>query len=203
MKFLCLMLGVACLLTACQSTEPSHAVEGGSAETTRNNAYSLLHQLLEDEKNVSLLRFIKREQDDVKTLIKKISTSSGAGAKMIEEFAKREPSIHLEDILLPPGEVATRKAIASTRKKELLNQSGPEFERSLLLTQVEALSYAWHLAKVVAENETQPDRARAMTELGETLKQLHQEVVALLTKTNSLPPNEPKKSWLRRHGFIK
>ena len=132
------------------------------APTTRNNCYSLLHQLLDDQKDVSILRFIKREHSDVKDLVKKIASTSGAGAKLLEEFAKNDPMVNLDATLLPPGETATRDAIASTKKDELLTQSGDKFELTLLLTQTEALSYAWHLAKVASENDSQPDRARAL-----------------------------------------
>jgi hypothetical protein len=144
----------------------------------------LLHQLLNDQKNVSLLRFIKREQEDVKTLVKKIAANSATGAKLLEEFARHDPSITLDDIRLPPGEAATRDAIASTKKKELLGQTGDEFELTLLLTQTEALSYAWHLAKVAGENESQPDRAIALAGVSKDMENLYHEVFAmLLSKT--------------------
>jgi hypothetical protein len=144
----------------------------------------LLHQLLDEQKDVSMLRFIKREHPDVKQLVKNISANSAAGAKLLEEFAKHDPSINLDDIGLPPGEAATREAIASSRKKELLGQTGAEFELTLLLTQTEALSYAWHLAKVAGENEPQPDRARALAGVSEDMEKLYHEVfVMLLLKT--------------------
>src|SRR5438477_7534617 len=177
---LTVMFSAACVLTGCQS--PKSRPPGGSnpSQATRNNCYSLLHQLLEDQKGVSMLRFIKREQDDVKNLVKRIADSSAAGAKLLEEFAKRDPSIDLKDMRLPPGETATRDAIASTRKKDLLGETGDKFELSLLLTQTEALNYAWHLAKVAGEHELQPERARALAGLSEEMRKLYQEVVALL-----------------------
>jgi hypothetical protein len=98
----------------------------------------------------------------------------------LEDFAKHDPSIHLDDIRLPPGETATRAAIASTKKKELLGQSGDEFEMTLLLTQAEALSYAWHLAIVAGENEPQPDRALALAGVGKDMENLYHEVFAML-----------------------
>jgi hypothetical protein len=150
----------------------------------------LLHQLLDEQKDVSILRFIKREHYDVKNLIKKIATTSGTGARLLEEFAKDDPSIQLDDIRLPPGELATRDAIASTKEKELLSQTGDEFELTLLLTQTEALSYAWHLAKVAGENEPQPDRARALAGVSEDMQNLYHEVfVMLLSKTKSSATN--------------
>jgi hypothetical protein len=184
------MLSAACVLTGCQSPKVTAPGGGGAARATRNNCYSLLHQLLNDEKNVSLLRFIKREQDDVKSLVKKIAATSATGAKLLEEFAKHDPSINLDDIRLPPGEAATREAIASTKQKELLGQTGGEFELSLLLTQLQALSYASHLAKVAGENESQPDRARALAGVSEDMENLYHEVfVLLLSKTKSSATN--------------
>jgi hypothetical protein len=180
LSLLTVMLAVACVLTGCQAPKARTPVETGAAATTRNNCYSLLHQLLNDEKNVGLLRFIKREPDDVKKLVKKIATTSGTGAKLLEEFAKHDPSIKLDDLRLPPGEVATREAIAATKQKELLGQTGDAFELSLLLTQLQALSYGWHLAKVAGECESQPDRARALAGVSEDMENLYHEVFVLL-----------------------
>jgi hypothetical protein len=182
------MLSVACVLTGCQS--PKAKSPSGSSASTRNNCYSLLHQLLDDEKDVSLLRFIKPEHADVKNLVKRIATASGTGARLLEEFAKDDPSIRLDDIRLPPGELATRDAIASTKQKELLGQTGDTFELTLLLTQTEALSYAWQLAKVAGENEPQPDRARALAGVSKDMENFYHEVFALLlSQTKSSPTN--------------
>jgi hypothetical protein len=174
------MLAIACVLTGCQPPKAGSAPESETVLSTRNNCYSLLHQLLDEQKDVSLLRFIKREHSDVKNLVKRIATVSGTGAKLLEGFAKHDPSIHLDDIRLPPGETATRAAIASTTKKELLGQSGDEFELTLLLTQSEALSYAWHLATIAGENEPQLDRARALAGVSKDMENLAREVFAML-----------------------
>lgn len=161
-----------------------------NSTSTRNNCYSLLHQLLDDEKDVSMLRFIKSEHADVKNLVKRIATISGTGAKLLEEFAKDDPSIRLDDIRLPPGELATRDAIASTKQKELLGQTGDTFELTLLLTQTEALSYASHLAKVAGENELQPERARALAGVSQDMENLYREVFTLLlSQTKSSATN--------------
>jgi hypothetical protein len=139
---------------------------------------------LDEQKDVSMLRFIKKEHTDVKDLIKRIATASGIGSKLLEEFAKDDPSINLQDFRLPQGEAATRDAIAATKKKELLGQTGDTFELTLLLTQTEALSYACNLAKVAGENESQPERARALAGVSEDMKKLYHEVfVMLLSKT--------------------
>ena len=188
LPLLAAMLSVACVLTGCQS--PKAGPPSGSSASTRNNCYSLLHQLLDEQKDVSILRFIKREHSDVKNLIKEIAANSATGAKLLEEFARHDPSIKLDDIRLPPGEASTRDSIASTKQKELLSQTGDEFELTLLLTQTEALSYAWHLAKVTGENEPQPERARALAGVSEDMENLYHEVfVMLLSKTKSSATN--------------
>ena len=183
-----LALLVAGVLAGCQS--PKAARPSASSVSTRNNAYSLLHQLLDQQKNVSLLRFIKSEPADLKKLVNQIATTSGTGAKLLEKFAKDDPAINLDDIRLPPGEVATRDAIAATKQKELLGQSGAEFELALLLTQTEALSYGWHLAAVAAANEPQPDRARVLKGISEDMQTLYLAVVTrLLVKTTAPATN--------------
>ncbi len=187
---LVVMLSVAGVLTGCQSPKARPASGSSAAPPTRNNCYSLLHQLLDEEKDVSMLRFIKREHSDVRNLIKKIAANSATGSKLLEEFSRNDPSINLDDIRLPPGEAATRDAIGSTKQKELLGESGDEFELTLLLTQTEALSYAWHLAQVAGENESQPDRARALAGVSKDMQNLYQEVFGLLlSKTKSSPTN--------------
>jgi hypothetical protein len=189
-SLLTVMTLAVCALAGCQSPKATPPRESGAAQSTRNNGYSLLHQLLAEQKNVSLLRFIKNEPPDVSTLVKKIATASGAGAGLLEKFAKDDPAISLDDIRLPPGEVATRDAIAATKEKELLGQTGGTFELTLLLTQTEALSYGWHLAEVTSKNEPQPERARALAGIGEDMKNLYHEVfVLMLSKAKSPATN--------------
>ena len=183
------MLSLAGILTGCQSQKAPPASASGVSLSIRNNCYSLLHQLLDEQKDVSILRFIKREHSDVKDLVKKIAADSGTGAKLLEEFAKNDPSLHLDDIRLPSGETATRDSIASTKEKELLSQTGDKFELTLLLTQTEALSYAWHLAKVAGENEPEPERARALAGISKDMENLYHEVFAMLLSKQT--PRQP------------
>ena len=178
--WLALMLSLGCVLGGCQLPKARSTGAGSAAPSIRNDCCSLLHQLLQDEKHIGLLRFIKREQADVKELVKRIGAASGAGAKLIEELARKDPSLQLKKDLLPPGEILTRDAIAATMQKELLAQTGATFELTLLITQLQALSYGRHLAKVAAENEPQPDRALALASISQDMENLYQEVFALL-----------------------
>jgi hypothetical protein len=187
LPLLAAMLSVACILAGCQSPGARPSSGSRPAHSTRNNCYSLLHQLLDNEKKINLLLYIKREEDDVNKLVNKIAVNSAVGATLLEELASHDPPINLDDLRLPSGEAATREAIAATRKTELLGQSGDEFELTLLLTQAQALSYGWHLAKVAAENESQPDRARALAGVSQDMENLYHEVFALLLPKKTSP----------------
>jgi hypothetical protein len=187
-------IAVLCiLLLGCQSPPVAPRKETTITESTRNNAYSLLHQLMAQEKDVSMLRFIKREHADLKELIKKVAAACGEGAEKMEAFAKRDSSLALDDFGLPPGEQKTRDDIGAKKQSELLHESGDQFEVTLLLTQVEALNYGQHLAKIASENDFQPERARYLMELSSELGALRDQVVSLLTVKARTPPVERTK----------
>jgi hypothetical protein len=146
----------------------------------RNNSVSLLYDLLGDEKNVSKVLIIKGNRESLHSLIKNISATTGDGAKRLEQLAKIDPTLNLHALELPAGEKATRDAIAKTEEKELLFSSGENFEFTLLLTQADALSYGWHLAKIAAENSADPAQIREFDSLNVALQNLYQQVVALM-----------------------
>lgn len=160
---------------------PTGPVSARSVDaTTRNNACALLDDLLGDEKNLGKILIVKRESPELKRLVKDISETASRGAKLLQSLAKNDPSLRLEDLGLPPGEQAARKAIARRTRYELLHASGVEFERRLLLTQVQALNYARHLAAVVAENEPQPAHAREFADLSAQFQHLHEQATTML-----------------------
>jgi hypothetical protein len=149
----------------------------------RVNSYSLLYDLLNDEKNVSKLLLIKHESRELNRLIKDISTASGQAAEQLKRFSEQDGALTLDALNLPPGEAMTRKAIAATKTKELLESSGDTFERALLLTQIQALNYGAHLALVAADNDPDPARAAWSKSLSREMKALYSQCVELLSRT--------------------
>ncbi|HEY1717002.1 MAG TPA: hypothetical protein VGH42_01760 [Verrucomicrobiae bacterium] len=146
----------------------------------RNNSVSLLYDLLGDEKNVSKVLIIKSDREQLHSLIKAISATADDGAKQLEQLAKADATLNLHAIELPPGEKATRDAISKTKEKELLFSSGENFEFTLLLTQADALSYGWHLAKIASDNSPQPEQVREFDSLSAAFQDLYKQVVALM-----------------------
>src|ERR1041385_7178756 len=166
------------LIAACALYhQPGAAAEPKAAgindrQRVRDNCASLLYQLLDDEKDLSKLLLVKRESDPIHQVVKEISSSARAGLKQLDKLAAKDRTLQLHAPALPAGEVATRDAVSKTKTAELLHAKGAEFEFQLLLTQIEALNYGAHLAKVAGENESRPDGAREFQELGNELQRL-------------------------------
>ena len=153
--------------------------ESGVSEKSeiRNNAASLLYDLVGNEKNVGKILIIKRNSEELGQLIKEISEASVDAEKKLRQLATNDPSLDLHVIQLPPGEKAARDAVAKTKERALLFSSGKEFEFNLLLTQAEALSYGWHLAKIAAENSSSPEEFQTFTVMSREMENLYGQVV--------------------------
>jgi hypothetical protein len=146
----------------------------------RNQGYTLLHRLMADEGNVSKLLLIKKEQEDLGKLIKRIADVTGEAAKQLEAFSKADGHLHLEMDGLPLVEKETRDSIAKVRARELVTKGGQKFELRILLTQAEALTYGAHLAAVLQRHETDQVRRKFLGETSQKLQELHQAVIDLM-----------------------
>ena len=144
------------------------------------NSYSLLHDLLKEQRRASKLLLLKLESKELDKLITQISRTASDGTKQLERFAKSDPKMLLEKTELPPGEFAVRKSIEDTKRKVLLKPFNPRFEFYLLLTQSEALTYGWHLAENAAELERNQERRKFLETIAEDMKQQHFATIELL-----------------------
>src|ERR1700686_5445315 len=176
----CFFAGLSCGQANAQNSAPPNPAPDKIKIEVRNNAASLLADLLGDEKNVSKLLIIKHNSAELGRLIKAISKTANDGAEQLEALAKNDKTLNLHTVQLPPGEMATRAAMSKTREHELLFSSGEKFELNLLLTQTTALDYGSHLAKIAAENSSSPEQQRRFHSLDVALNALFQQVVAKL-----------------------
>ena len=174
----CVFAGVFCGHANAQKSAPSDPGSDKSKIEVRNNAASLLADLLGNEKNLSKILIIKHNSAELGRLIKAISKTAGDGIEQLELLAKNDPTLNLHALQLPPGEIAARAAMSKTMEHELLFSSGEKFELHLLLTQTDSLDYGSHLAKIAAENSTSPEQERKFHALGVSLSALYQRVVA-------------------------
>ncbi len=153
------------------------------------NGYALLFDVLGDEKDVSLLRFIKHEQPELKTLIGDISSTAAGAYKQIEGYGKADPKMNLKNEGLPLAELAARKSISTYKTRLLLHNKGPEFRLQLLLSQNEALVYAANLARIVAASETDSQRATFLRTTADTLMKLDERLLQMLLHLSEPPPS--------------
>ena len=186
---------ILALLLLCASlpgAKERRSADNKSVEV-RNNAASLLYDLLREEKDVRKLLVIKRDSDELHTLIKAVAKEAGESAKALEALARRDTTLDLRTSGLPPGERAARESISKAKAGELLRAKGNDFEFRLLLTQVEALNYASHLAKVAAENDTVAERVEFLDGLSKRTARLRDEVVELLRARAAAPGSRPER----------
>jgi hypothetical protein len=146
-----------------------------------------LFDLLGDERNVSKLLIIKRERPELRDLIRDIAQRCGQAHEELERFAKADPALNLKTNGLPAVEIGTRDAIGKTKAKQLLTESGKQFELSLLITQHEALTYGTHLAATIAKTETNAQRAPFLRRLSSDLEVLENRITSMLLANYSLP----------------
>jgi len=167
--------------------QPTTATNALPATGVLQNGYALLFDLLGDEKDVALLRFIKQEEPELKILIGDISRVSGEAYSRLEEFGKADPNLNLKNEGLPLAELAARKSISTMKTRALLHDTGAEFEIQLLLSQTEALVYGANLAQVLAASETDSQRARYLRDTADRLLQLNRRVIQMLLKLPETP----------------
>jgi hypothetical protein len=183
-----LAIVLACLAGGCSSV-PSGASSSSADDADpakiqlRNNAASLLRDLLDDEKNVSKVFLVKNGRDSA-PLVKLIAATADANEKRLDQLAQADPQLNLQALELPPGEKAAREAVAKSKEHDLLFSSGANFEFNLLLTQAEAQNYGWHLALVAAQNSSRPEEVKAFAIISDAMKLLYQQTVS---EMRSLP----------------
>ena len=171
------------------STTPaqSNVREGQVLRAHDTHGYALLFKLLGDEKNVSKLLIIKRERAELRDLIRDIAQLCGQAHEELERFAKADPGLNLKTNGLPAVEIGTRDAIGKTKAKQLLTESGKEFELRLLIAQHEALAYGTHLAATIGKAETDAPRARFLRRLSSDLEVLENRVTSMLLANYNWP----------------
>jgi len=183
---LSILCGCAGLHSASEE-EPAQAYSTHTHSADDSHGNALLFGLLGDEKDVSKLLIIKRERAELRDLIRAISETTGRAHAQLEKFAKADRFLNIKDNGLPPAEVEARKTIAKARTKELLTESGKEFEVRLLLSQDEALVYGAHLADAALKGEKNQERAQFLRQLSNDLTNFQQRVTAMLSSNYNWP----------------
>ena len=181
---LALVVGVT---GGCRTGPPPVATMGNPSVALRNNAASLLYELLGDERNVNKLLLIKRESPELQSLIKTISSVCAGAQDRLDREAQSDRSLSFKSTDLPPGENAFREAEAKARALLLLRSGGADFEFHLLFSQAQALGYAERMALVASRDKSVPGTAETFANISEQMKILNQQVIAMLRAPRTAP----------------
>ena len=171
-----LLLGAGVVLTMTPSSgdEKSH-------QAKLNGGYFLLHQLADDEAQLPILLDLKHAPPEVVQYADKISKAGKETETALEKMQDHDPNIQLDRNPLPQIEQDVRDSIKGAKQHQLLfGTSNSEFVRALTVAQIEATSYASHLSKVLAEQESDPGRVRTLQHLSARWQALHDEAFRLL-----------------------
>jgi hypothetical protein len=147
----------------------------------RNNGYSLLHQLCDQEKPIDMILIVKTVPKDVAAFAHEVSKAAEANEELLEDLQDHDKAIRFDEGGLPQFEVDTRASIKADKQHMLLfGTTGSAFARALLVTQTEAGTYGMNLAKVLADAEPNPHRAAVLQKISASWEKIRDKAYRLL-----------------------
>lgn len=176
--------GCACLRGEAGGGEVVPVEVAGTISPELAVGYARLHEVLSKNSRVDSILIIKSPGRATVSLLSEIANTSREASEMIEAIAEREVGLDLDAVAYPEIEQVTRDAIESATGSELLKSGGATFERRILITQLEAMRYAHHLAAAIAERETVTERQKQLNDLADRLAALRESAFARLTQIN-------------------
>ena len=158
----------------------AHGAEPGLREKL-NGGYYLLHHVSADEAQLPLLLDFKHAPPEISDFADQISKTAKKTVAVLEHLQEGDASIRFDRNPLPQIEQDVRDSIKAEKQHTLLfGTSNSAFVRALLVSQIEASTYAMNIAKVLAGEETDSDRARALRHLSAEWDRRRMEAVRLL-----------------------
>ena len=168
-------LSVSCVLT------PTRGSETSEHRDYLNGGYYLLHHLCEDEAKLPLLLDVKDAPPEIEKYAVHISKTAKESITALERLHENDPHLNFDKNPLPRIERDVRESIQADKQHQLLfGTTGAEFVRALLVSQVEASSYALNLAKVLSQQEKNPDRVKTLQHISVQWRAIHEEAMRLL-----------------------
>jgi len=154
--------------------------ESTATQSSLNDGYSLFYHFCDQESELSLLLWVKTTPPDIADYARRISSTAKDDMAILTKFGATDSALRLDKVSLPGFELDVRKSMDDDRKQQLLwGSSGAGFAQAVRMTQSEATNYGLHVAKVLAQMEPDPERARAMRHIADNWTALHAEAYKL------------------------
>jgi hypothetical protein len=156
-----------------------------------NTGYSALALFLQDEQYLTIIRRTKAVlmfegiSESSKQLVDNISETSAKALEQLEYLASSNPGIKVEGFPRDSIITTTMDAMRMTAAKELLFNSD-DFEKNLLLSQVQILRVISHLAREIQHQEPNLKRKDWLGKLAEHYEGYYRQVYARISIT---PPS--------------
>jgi hypothetical protein len=149
-----------------QAASSASEKKSSSSPSRLNGGYYLLHHVSEDESGVHMLFMVKDAPAEISKFADRISKTADETLASLGRFQDKDASINFEQNPLPSIENDVRASIRDDKEHQLLfGTTGTEFIRAFLVTQIDASNYALNLSKVLAEQETNPRRAKVLRQI--------------------------------------
>jgi hypothetical protein len=147
----------------------------------RNGGYYLLHNLLGQEADVDKIMLAKDAPPEIGALTKSISALAHDDLDKLDALQAKDKTISFDGNPLPAFENDVRASIADDKQHLLLfGTKGPAFVRALVVSQIEASTYAKHLAKVLADREKNARARMALEKISDQWARMADKAYALL-----------------------
>ena len=157
-----------------------------SAASPVATGYSALKLFLEDEQYLTAIRRTKMVisfsgiSDKSRKLIDAISDTSEQAIEDLEKLSAVKPSFVFEEFSDETIGKATLDSLRITTAKEFLLES-ENFEKNLLLSQLNILRVISHLARELEEKETSDKRKAWLNKLANRYESYYQQIYARIT----------------------
>jgi hypothetical protein len=156
------------------------AAEGVASQSSLNDGYSLFYDFCNQESQLSLLLWFKSAPHDIADYATRISATAKDDMAIMKKFSADDSALRLDQVSLPGFEIDVRKSMGDDRKQQLIwGASGGAFAQAVSMTQSEVTNYGLHVAKVLADTDPNPERARAMRAICDKWTALHVEAYKL------------------------
>ena len=151
-----------------------------------NGGYSVLRLLLEDEQHLTLIRRTKTVltfsgiSDGSRKLVDEIADASEQALDQLERLAESKPGIEFLELSEHTIALSTLDSIRMQTARDFLF-SGDDFEKKLLVSQMQVLRVISHLARELGEEETNLKRKAWLDKLAVRYENYYQQVYARLS----------------------
>lgn len=173
------------LILSASTTQPAD-----SGRVNTHPGYSVLRIFLEDEQYLTAIRHFKSiisfsgTAQPVADLVDDIADISESSLEQLEDLAEEKPKIRFNQLEEDSVAVSTLDSLRYTTARRFIDDTA-NFEKNILLSQVQILPVIAHLAQTLQENETNLERKYWLHKLSLKFTVLYRRATAQLNTTQS------------------